>query len=213
MANIFRAKSASKGLAEGQESRDPQKPLPGALSNSFNPPLFSQLRPPLPAINNQKNTHSVPSNLPTVSNDVSPIISSLSGEMDLVLPTKVFKAKKTSVNDLSQAASFHLWFRRIREILLVMGKQNDAFSRFDMDLARTDMIQTCEQYLESERPKGGGSGLVRIMNILVARRKVSFLHRTIRIKPGWIDGKTNACMPKHSECPISERMQIQRKRH
>jgi hypothetical protein len=47
-----------------------------------------------------------------------------------------------------------------------MGKQNDAFTRFDMELARTDMIQTCEQYLESERPKGGGSDLVSIDELL-----------------------------------------------
>ena len=179
---MFRGKSAPKGMREGQELREPQKPLPSALSNSFNPPLFNQSKPPLPAINNQKNIHSVPSNLLTDWNVVPPTISSLETEVDLVLPTKVFKGKKTSVNDLSQAASFHLWFRRIKEIFLVMGKQNDAFSRFDMELARTDMIQTCEQYLESERPKGGGSDLVRIIHLLVTRRKSSFFRRTKRIK-------------------------------
>ncbi|UJR15007.1 hypothetical protein I4U23_001984 [Adineta vaga] len=117
------------------------------ISNSFNPPLVRQLKSPLPAISNQQNRQS------------SSSASLTTDEIDLVLPTKVFKAKKTSVNDLSQAACSYLWFRRIKEIFLVMGKQNDAFTRFDMELARTDMIRTCEQYLESERPKGGGINL------------------------------------------------------
>jgi len=137
-----------------------QRPTSAALSNSFNPPLPKQSKPPLPAINSQQNTQFTRPTSSTVSNGASTTIIPTSDEIDLVLPTKVFKAKKTSVNDLSQAACSYLWFRRIKEIFLVMGKQNDAFSRFDMELARTDMIQTCEQYLESERPKGGGINLV-----------------------------------------------------
>jgi hypothetical protein len=133
----------------------------------------------------------------------------MNDDMDLALPTKVFKAKKTSVNDLSQAACSYLWFRRIKEIYLVMGKQNDAFSRFDMELARTDMIQTCEQYLESERPKGGGSNLVCIDDLLEEKKIISFPCRVNRIRSKSIDGKTNDYMQKHSECPIFERMQIQ----
>ena len=53
-------------------------------------------------------------------------------------------------------------FDESKRFFSLWGKQNDAFSRFDMELARTDMIQTCEQYLESERPKGGGIHLVCI---------------------------------------------------
>jgi hypothetical protein len=53
--------------------------------------------------------------------------------------------------------------------LPVMGKQNHAFSRFDMEFARTDMIQTCEQYLESKRSKGGGVDLVCIDELLAKR--------------------------------------------
>lgn len=97
-----------------------------------------------------------------LSKDIATTKSSADDDRDLVLPTKVFKSKKTSVNNLSQGCCSYLWFRRIKEIFLVMGKQIDAFSKFDMDLARTDMIQTCEQYLESERPKLGGSNLVCI---------------------------------------------------
>jgi len=159
---MLREESNLKGNSEQSDLQGLQKPRPTALSNSFNPPLSKQSTSPLPAIKNQQNGQSNPTIPIPISKDVSSTIPSTSDELDLALPTKVFKAKKTSVNDLSQAACSYLWFRRIKEIFLVMGKQNDAFSRFDMDLARTDMIQTCEQYLESERPKGGGSDLVRI---------------------------------------------------
>jgi hypothetical protein len=140
-------------LKVDSERLDLQKPASPRISNSFNPPLSRQSKSPLPAIINQQNKQ---------SNSATSTTSAASDETDLALPTKVFKAKKTSVNDLSQAACSYLWFRRIKEIFLVLGKQNDAFSRFDMELARTDMIQTCEQYLESERPKGGGVNLVCI---------------------------------------------------
>ena len=155
-----------------------QKPRPNAMSNSFNPPLSKQPTPPLPAIKSQQNEQPDTPKSVVVSTDISSTVSSMSDEMDLTLPTKVFKAKKTSVNDLSQAACSYLWFRRIREIFLVMGKQNDAFTRFDMDLARKDMIQTCEQYLESERPKGGGSSLVRINYLFEKEIYRFFLEQT-----------------------------------
>jgi hypothetical protein len=162
--------SNSKENSEQSDLHGLQKPRPIAMSNSFNPPLSKQSTSPLPGIKNQPNEQSNSAIPSTTSQDVSPIIPSMSDEIDLVLPTKVFKAKKTSVNDLSQAACSYLWFRRIKEIFLVMGRQNDAFTHFDMDLARTDMIQTCEQYLESERPKGGGSDLV-CKNELLTKKK------------------------------------------
>ena len=134
-------------------------------SNSFNPPLPARLKSPLPAIGSQ--SQSVPSQ-PVTPKPPNPDSATSNytpnDEADLVLPTKVFQAKKTSVKDLSQALCSYLWFRRIKEIFLVMGRQNDAFTRFDMELARKDMIQTCEQYIESERPKGGGAQLVREKN-------------------------------------------------
>jgi hypothetical protein len=154
------------GNGEHSDLQGLQKPRPNAMSNSFNPPIPRQSTPPLPAIQNQQNGQSNTTKPVMTSTDISSAGASTSDEIDLVLPTKVFKAKKTSVNDLSQAACSYLWFRRIKEIFLVMGKQNDAFTRFDMELARTDMIQTCEQYLESERPKGGGSDLVSIDELL-----------------------------------------------
>jgi hypothetical protein len=160
---MSRGRSNLNGNSHRQDLGEP--PKPAALSNSFNPPLSKQSKTPLPPINSPENKQPVPL-------DVSTTSSSTNDEPDLVLPTKVFKAKKTSVNDLSQAACSYLWFRRIKEIFLVLGKQNDGFSRFDMELARTDMIQTCEQYLESERPKGGGVKLVRIDKSLA---KICFL--------------------------------------
>jgi len=151
--------SREKSNLNGDSKRpDLQKPASPMVSNSFNPPLSRQPKSPLPAISNQQNKQSN-STMPSMISKDGP---STSDETDLALPTKVFKAKKTSINDLSQAACSYLWFRRIKEIFLVLGKQNDAFSRFDMELARTDMIQTCEQYLESERPKVGGVNLVCI---------------------------------------------------
>lgn len=150
-----------------QERNDPierAKSAHSRASNSFNPPLPQRIKSPLPAIGSQsqsvidKPVAPKPSN-PNANSTTSSHISN--DETDLVLPTKVFQAKKTSVKDLSQALCSYLWFRRIKEIFLVMGRQNDAFTRFDMELARKDMIQTCEQYIESERPKGGGIHLVR----------------------------------------------------
>jgi hypothetical protein len=157
---MSREKPTSKGNSGQSDLQGLQKPRPNAISNSFNPPLSKQSPSPLPGIKNQQNEQSKPTVPSTTSNGVSSTMPPTNDEIDLVLPTKVFQAKKTSVNDLSQGACSYLWFRRIKEIYLVMGKQNDAFTRFDMELARNDMIQTCEQYLESERPKGGGSDLV-----------------------------------------------------
>ena len=132
----------------------------GKTTSNRNSPLFKQPTLPLPAIKNQQNEEFKSSISLTTSKDASLEIHSPSDEFDLALRAVVFRAKKTSVNDLSQGACSYLWFQRFKEIFLLLGKQNDAFSRFDMELARTDMIQTCEQYLESERPNGGGFDLV-----------------------------------------------------
>ncbi|CAF3043356.1 unnamed protein product [Rotaria sp. Silwood2] len=140
-----------------QENFEPRKPLQTSISNSFNPSISQRAKTPLPAINSHQNTKPV-AVVPSKNMSLT-INNSIHDETDLVLPTKVFQAKKNSVKDLSQALCSYLWFRRIKEIFLVMGKQNDAFTRFDMELARNDMIQTCEQYLESERPKIGGINL------------------------------------------------------
>jgi hypothetical protein len=161
-----------KGNSKHSDSQGLQKPRPTAMSNSFNPPLSKQSTSPLPVIQNQQNERSNSTIPLTISKEVPPTNPSTSDEIDLLLPMKVFAANKTSVKDLSQALCSHLWFRRIKEIFLVWGKQNDAFTRFDMDLARKDMIQTCDQYLENERPKVGGPDLVSIDELLA---KNSFL--------------------------------------
>jgi hypothetical protein len=164
----------SKENAKRPQQQGLKKPTSASMSNSFNPPLSERTKSPLPAINGQQNKQSDSLMSLTTANGGSTTTTSTTDEADLVLPTKVFKAKKTSVNDLSQAACSYLWFRRIKKIFLVWGKQTDPFSRFDMELARTDMIQTCEQYLDSERPKGGGIHLVCI-NELQHNKNILFI--------------------------------------
>ena len=128
--------------------------------NFYDPQRFKQTMSSSTSVKDQKNEKFNGDTPSSISNGVSSITPLLGSDVDLALPTKVFRAKKTSVNDLSQGQCSYLWFRRFKEIFLLMGNQNDAFSRFDMDLARNDMIETCDQYLESERPKGGGINLV-----------------------------------------------------
>ena len=75
----------------------------------------------------------------TVGNGFSDIVSD-----------QVFQAKKKNIQDLTEDLCTYLWFRRIREIFLVMGRVKDDFMQRDMELAREDMIDTCEKYLDSE---------------------------------------------------------------
>ena len=164
--------SGSNELNESTDDLLHEKPLPNAVSNSFNPPIASErAKTPLPAIASHQNTFVVDTSTrkaSIMSRDMTQFFAFRTRDTDLVLPTKVFKAQKKSITDLSQAACSHLWFRRIKEIFLCMGKQNDAFTRFDMDLARTDMIETCEQYLESQRPN------VNINQLVCSIEKRSF---------------------------------------
>lgn len=72
------------------------------------------------------------------------------------LPLKLFDGKKQSLNELSEESMSYLWLRRIKEIFLRMadGKDNrddDRFVEFDMDLARIDLMSTCDRYIENER--------------------------------------------------------------
>ena len=144
----------SRRSARDVDLQREQKPRPTTTSNTFIPALSRQSKSPLPPIQSQQNEQSdVP--IAMTTQKVNPAITALtSDEVDLVLPTKIFDGNKTSVNDLSQVLCSHLWFRRIKEIFLVMGKENDPFTSFDMKLARADMIQTCDQYLDSKRPPG-----------------------------------------------------------
>jgi hypothetical protein len=170
---MSRAKSGYKGTSEHDGLGETKRPMSAKVSNSFHPQLPSQI-PVLPPIKNQENMHST---LPASSN-----IPTTNAKADLFFQNTLLTKKKKSVNDLSKTISYHLWFHRIKEIFLVMGKQNDAFSRFDMDLARKDMIQTCEQYLESERPKGGGSDLVCINYLFEKNEHTCFPVGRIRSK-------------------------------
>ena len=72
------------------------------------------------------------------------------------LPLKLFDGKKQSLRELSEETMSYLWLRRIKEIFLRMadGKDYQDFDRFvefDMDLARTDLMNTCDRYIENER--------------------------------------------------------------
>ncbi|CAF3778658.1 unnamed protein product [Adineta steineri] len=72
------------------------------------------------------------------------------------LPLKLFDGKKQSLSELSEESMSYLWFRRIKEIFLRMddgkdGQEDDPFVEFDMNLARIDLMNTCDQYIENER--------------------------------------------------------------
>ena len=176
-----REKSNLRSHVEHRTRRDSQK----SLSSSFNPPLFERAKTPLPAIgSHNKVAPHLPIGLPE-TNGISTINYPENEEAELVLPTRIFQAKIISVKDLSQGLCSYLWFRRIKEIFLVMGKQNDAFTRFDMDLARADMLQTCAQYLESKRPKMGGLQLVGEERLLTAANDFPLFLCLERRKASW----------------------------
>ncbi len=71
------------------------------------------------------------------------------------LPLKLFDGKKQSLGELNAESMAYIWLRRIKEIFLHMstGKDdgNDPFIEFDMNLAKTDMANTCDRYIENER--------------------------------------------------------------
>jgi hypothetical protein len=72
------------------------------------------------------------------------------------LPLKLFDGKKQSLSELSEQSMSYLWLRRIKEIFLRMSDGNDEqdddpFVEFDMNLAKTDLGNTCDRYIENER--------------------------------------------------------------
>ncbi|UJR12748.1 hypothetical protein I4U23_016922 [Adineta vaga] len=72
------------------------------------------------------------------------------------LPLKLFDGKKQSLNELSEESMSYLWLRRIKEIFLRTAdgkddRDNDRFVEFDMDLAKIDLMNTCDRYIENER--------------------------------------------------------------
>lgn len=73
------------------------------------------------------------------------------------LPLKLFAGKKQSLSELSEESMSYIWLRRIKEIFLRMGdskdeQNDDPFVEFDMNLAKTDLANTCDRYIENERP-------------------------------------------------------------
>ncbi|CAF4925086.1 unnamed protein product [Rotaria sp. Silwood1] len=107
-----------------------------------------------------------------VQHQVSAAVAPPLEEIDNIMPTKLFDGTRTSLRDLDQAACSYLWFRRIKEIFLVIGDQTDAFSCSDMTLARDDMIETCEQYLANTKPQGGGTNLDEGISLEYANQKL-----------------------------------------
>jgi len=72
------------------------------------------------------------------------------------LPLKLFDGKKQLLNEISEESMSYLWVRCIKEIFLHMGdgkdeQDDDPFVEFDMNLAKTDMANTCDRYIENER--------------------------------------------------------------
>jgi len=71
------------------------------------------------------------------------------------LPLKLFDGKKQSLGELNAESMTYIWLRRIKEIFLHMSAgrddEDDPFIEFDMNLAKTDMANTCDRYIENER--------------------------------------------------------------
>lgn len=76
---------------------------------------------------------------------------------DNYLPLKLFDGKKQSLDELNAESMQYIWLRRFKEIFLHMnnGEDNnngiDPFVEFDMNLAKIDMANTCDRYIENER--------------------------------------------------------------
>ncbi len=71
------------------------------------------------------------------------------------MPLKLFDGKKQSLNELNAQSMDYIWQRRIKEIFLRMNigrdDKDDSFVEFDMNLAKTDLANTCDRYMENER--------------------------------------------------------------
>ncbi|CAF1548832.1 unnamed protein product, partial [Didymodactylos carnosus] len=70
------------------------------------------------------------------------------------IPMKIFDGTKSSLNYLTQQSCAYLWFRRIKQIFLQMGKNiSDPFVQYDMEIVRDDIIEAFDQYIASIKPK------------------------------------------------------------
>ena len=96
---------------------------------------------------------------PSVTRDASSVSSfeeTTAPDMDdkeNILPLKVFDGTKRGITDVSQQSRSYFWLRRIKEIFLKMGTAEGPFVTFDMELARTDMLTTCDVYLKHDFSK------------------------------------------------------------
>lgn len=66
------------------------------------------------------------------------------------LPLKIFDGTKRAITDVSEQSRSYFWLRRIKEIFLQMGTSDEPFIEFDMALAQTDMLTTCDVYLRND---------------------------------------------------------------
>jgi hypothetical protein len=71
------------------------------------------------------------------------------------VPLKLFDGRKQSLDELNAESMEYIWLRRIKEIFLHMNTstngEDDPFVEFDMNLAKTDMADACDRYIENER--------------------------------------------------------------
>ncbi|CAF3668752.1 unnamed protein product [Rotaria socialis] len=72
---------------------------------------------------------------------------------DNSLPLKIFDGTKKAISDVSEQSRSYFWMRRIKEIFLQMGTTNEPFVDFDMSIARSDMLTTCDVYIRNDFSK------------------------------------------------------------
>jgi hypothetical protein len=103
------------------------------------------------------------------------------------LPLKLFDGKKQSLNELSEESMSYLWLRRIKEIFLHMAdgkdeeEEDDPFIEFNMNLARTDLTNTCDRYIENERL--ALKKKVRFINSKLIHTATVSIHRIQVLRP------------------------------
>ncbi|CAF1503578.1 unnamed protein product [Adineta ricciae] len=76
---------------------------------------------------------------------------------DKSFPLKLFDGKKQSLDELNAESMTYIWLRRFKEIFLHMNDgeddhdEVDSFVEFDLNLAKIDLANTCDRYIENER--------------------------------------------------------------
>lgn len=110
-----------------------------------------------PVNNRNEPRHSLTSIAPLTDNistsspmSVKETIDFDTDDTENTLPLKTFDGTKRGIIDVSQQSRSYFWLRRIKEIFLKMGTIDEPFVAFDMELARADMLTTCDIYLRHD---------------------------------------------------------------